>query len=69
MDKDYLEDLMADIAATKDYNIIRSHNEKLISDFENELPVSLLPKFKNVITAISEENVFMQTEIFNRVRK
>lgn len=69
MDKDYLEDLMADIAATKDYNIIRSHNEKLISDFENQLPVNLLPKFKNVIVAISEESVFMQTEIFNRAKR
>ena len=65
----FLEDLMADIAATKDYNIIRSHNEKLISDFENQLPVNLLPKFKNVIVAISEESVFMQTEIFNRAKR
>ena len=69
MEYDYSDTVLADIAATKEYNIIRNHNDKLISDFENQLPVSLLPKFKNVIEAISEESIYMQTEIFNRIRK
>ena len=69
MENDYFEDLMADIADTKEYNIIRNHNDKLISNFENQLPVNLLANFKNVIEAISAESVFMQTEIFNRTRK
>ena len=69
MEYDYSDTVLADIAATKEYNIIRNHNDKLISDFENQLPVSLLPKFKSVIEAISEESIYMQTEIFNRVRK
>lgn len=69
MEYDYSDEVLADIAATKEYNIIRHHNDKLISDFENQLPVNLLPKFKNVIAAISEESVFMQTEIFNRTKR
>ena len=69
MYNDYLEDVEADIAATKEYNVIRNHNDKLITDFENQLPVILLPKFKNIIEALSAESVYMQTEIFNRVRK
>ena len=69
MYNDYLEDVEADIAATKEYNVIRNHNDKLITDFENQLPVTLLPEFKNIIEALSAESVYMQTEIFNRVRK
>lgn len=69
MEYDYSDEVLADIAATKEYNIIRNHNDKLISNFENQLPVNLLANFKNMIEAISAESVFMQTEIFNRVRK
>lgn len=69
MEYDYSDTVLADIAATKEYNVIRNHNDKLITDFENQLPVTLLPKFKNIIEALSAESVYMQTEIFNRVRK
>lgn len=69
MEYDYSDEVLADIATTKEYNIIRNHNDKLISNFENQLPVNLLANFKNMIEAISAESVFMQTEIFNRVRK
>lgn len=69
MEYDYSDEVLADIAATNEYNIIRNHNDKLISNFENQLPVNLLANFKNMIEAISAESVFMQTEIFNRVRK
>lgn len=69
MEYDYSDTVLADIATTKEYNIIRNHNDKLITDFEKQIPVTLLPKFKNIIEALSAESIYMQTEIFNRVRK
>lgn len=63
---DNLDEFMVAIAKTEEYNDIRKHNDRLINDLKDKLPKELLPKFMEVIDSLTDESVYMQTEIYRR---
>lgn len=66
---DNLDELMTAIAETKKYDNIRKQNDRIITDFRNKLPKELLPEFIEVINSLTDESVYMQTEIYRRAAK
>ena len=66
---DNLDELLTAIAETKKYDDIRKHNDRIIADFKKKLPEELLPKFIKVIDSLTDESVYMQTEIYKRAKK
>lgn len=66
---DNLDEFMMAIAKTEEYNDIRKHNDRIIADFKKKLPEELLPKFIKVIDSLTDESVYMQTEIYKRAMK
>ena len=66
---DNLDEFMMAIAETEEYNDIRKHNDRIITDFRNKLPKELLPEFIEVINSLTDESVYMQTEIYRRAAK
>lgn len=66
---DNLDELMMAIAETKTYNNIRKQNDRNITNFKNKLPKELLPEFIEVINSLTDESVYMQTEIYKRAVK
>ena len=63
---DNLDEFMMAIAETEEYNDIRKKNDRLINDLKDKLPKELLPKFIEVIDSLTDESVYMQTEIDRR---
>lgn len=63
---DNLDEFMMAIAETEEYNDIRKHNDRLINDLKDKLPKYLLPEFIEVIDSLTDESVYMQTEIYRR---
>ena len=63
---DNLDEFMMAIAETEEYNDIRKKNDRLINDLKDKLPKELLPKFIEVIDSLTDENIYMQTEIYRR---
>ena len=63
---DNLDEFMMAIAETEEYNDIRKKNDRLINDLKDKLPKELLPKFIEVINSLTDESVYMQTEIYRR---
>lgn len=63
---DNLDEFMMAIAETEEYNDIRIKNDRLINDLKDKLPKELLPKFIEVIDSLTDESVYMQTEIYRR---
>lgn len=63
---DNLDEFMMAIAETEEYNDIRKKNDRLINDLKDKLPKELLPKFIEVIDSLTDESVYMQTEIYRR---
>lgn len=63
---DNLDELMTAIAETEKYDNIRKQNDRIITDFQNKLPKELLPEFIEVINSLTDESVYMQTEIYRR---
>lgn len=63
---DNLDEFMMAIAETEEYNDIRKKNDRLINDLKDKLPKELLPKFIKVIDSLTDESVYMQTEIYRR---
>ena len=61
-----LDEFMMAIAETEEYNDIRKKNDRLINDLKDKLPKELLPKFIEVIDSLTDESVYMQTEIDRR---
>ena len=66
---DNLDELMTAIAETEKYDNIRKQNDRIITDFQNKLPKELLPEFIEVINSLTDESVYMQTEIYKRAMK
>ena len=66
---DNLDEFMMAIAETEEYNDIRKKNDRLINDLKDKLPKELLPKFIEVIDSLTDESVYMQTEIYRRAAK
>ena len=66
---DNLDELMTAIAETEKYDNIRKQNDRIITDFKNKLPKELLPEFIEVINSLTDESVYMQTEIYRRTVK
>lgn len=66
---DNLDELMTAIAETEKYDNIRKQNDRIITDFKNKLPKELLPEFIEVINSLTDESVYMQTEIYRRAAK
>lgn len=66
---DNLDELMTAIAETEKYDNIRKQNDRIITDFQNKLPKELLPEFIEVINSLTDERVYMQTEIYRRAAK
>ena len=66
---DNLDELMTAIAETEKYDNIRKQNDRIITDFKNKLPKELLSEFIEVINALTDESVYMQTEIYRRAAK
>ena len=66
---DNLDEFMMAIAETEEYNDIRKKNDRLINDLKDKLPKELLPKFIEVIDSLTDESVYMQTEIYKRAMK
>lgn len=66
---DNLDELMTAIAETEKYDNIRKQNDRIITDFQNKLPKELLPEFIEVINSLTDESVYMQTEIYRRAAK
>lgn len=66
---DNLDEFMVAIAKTEEYNDIRKKNDRLINDLKDKLPKELLPKFIEVIDSLTDESVYMQTEIYKRAMK
>lgn len=63
---DNLDEFMMAIAETEEYNDIRKKNDRLINELKDKLPKELLPKFIEVIDSLTDESVYMQTEIYRR---
>lgn len=63
---DNLDEFMVAIAETEEYNDIRKKNDRLINDLKDKLPKELLPEFIEVIDSLTDESVYMQTEIYRR---
>ena len=63
---DNLDEFMMAIAKTEEYNDIRKKNDRLINDLKDKLPKELLPEFVEVIDSLTDESVYMQTEIYRR---
>ena len=63
---DNLDEFMMAIAETEEYNDIRKKNDRLINVLKDKLPKELLPKFIEVIDSLTDESVYMQTEIYRR---
>ena len=63
---DNLDEFMMAIAETEEYNDIRKKTDRLINDLKDKLPKELLPKFIEVIDSLTDESVYMQTEIYRR---
>ena len=63
---DNLDEFMMAIAETEEHNDIRKKNDRLINDLKDKLPKELLPKFIEVIDSLTDESVYMQTEIYRR---
>lgn len=63
---DNLDEFMMAIAETEEYNDIRKKNDRLINDLKDKLPKELLPEFVEVIDSLTDESVYMQTEIYRR---
>lgn len=63
---DNLDEFMMAIAETEEYNDIRKKNDRLINDLKDKLPKELLPEFIEVIDSLTDESVYMQTEIYRR---
>lgn len=61
-----LDEFMVAIAKTEEYNDIRKKNDRLINDLKDKLPKELLPEFIEVIDSLTDESVYMQTEIYRR---
>lgn len=66
---DNLDEFMMAIAETEEYNDIRKKNDRLINDLKDKLPKELLPEFVEVIDSLTDESVYMQTEIYRRAAK
>ena len=66
---DNLDEFMMAIAETEEYNDIRKKNDRLINDLKDKLPKELLPEFIEVIDSLTDESVYMQTEIYRRAAK
>lgn len=66
---DNLDEFMMAIAETEEYNDIRKKNDRLINDLKDKLPKELLPEFVEVIDSLTDESVYMQTEIYKRAMK
>ena len=63
---DNLDEFMMAIAETEEYNDIRKKNDRLINDLKDKLQKELLPEFIEVIDSLTDESVYMQTEIYRR---
>ena len=66
---DNLDEFMMAIAETEEYNDIRKKNDRLINNLKDKLPKELLPEFIEVINSLTDESVYMQTEIYRRAAK